>query len=177
MTPARDRYQWKNWNLFVTCLKASLKLICDAFETYLKLSYYLLKANWKATWNLSETCLKPIWNLPGNRKTKWWKHIIDSKINTTSNANAWYTRNFHLRTCNPITLSSCNLKKLIAFCKVADQNYECIMRLHHLFCWFSNVSCVFITLFVDFRLYQAFPSLFLMIFDCIMRFTTFLLIF
>ena len=63
MTPALDPNQWKIWNLFVTCLKASLKPICDAFETYLKLSCYLPKANWKATWNLSETCLKPIWNM------------------------------------------------------------------------------------------------------------------
>ena len=48
MTPARDPNQWKISNLFVTCLKASLKPICDAFETYLELSCYLTKANLKA---------------------------------------------------------------------------------------------------------------------------------
>ena len=71
--------------------------------------------------------------------------MIHSKVNKDSDANAWYTRNFDLRPCNPITLSSCDLKKLIGVCKVPDQHFECIKRFHQLVCWFSSVSCVFIT--------------------------------
>ena len=61
MTPAWDPNQWKIWNLFVTCLNASLKPICDAFET-----------NLLPAWNLSETDLNSIWNLPEPYRTHAW---------------------------------------------------------------------------------------------------------
>ena len=43
-------------------------------------------------------------------------------------------------------------------------------RFYHFVCWFSSVSSVFITFVVDFRVYQAFLSLVLLIFECIKRF-------
>ena len=60
-TPAWDPNQWKIWNLFVTCLNASLKSICDAFET-----------NLLPAWNLSKTELNSIWNLPEPYRTHAW---------------------------------------------------------------------------------------------------------
>ena len=79
--------------------------------------------------------------------------MIHSKIIKKSDVNAPYSRKFHLRPCTPITLSSCDLQKPIRICRVADQNF--------------SVSSVFITFVVDFRLYHAFLSLLLLIFECI----------
>ena len=51
--------------------------------------------------------------------------------------------------------------------------FECIKRFYHFVGGFSNVSSVFITLLVDFRMYQAFLLLFGWIFNCIKHFQHF----
>ena len=93
---------------------------------------------------------------------KWWEGMIHSKINNKRDTNAWYTWKLTKKWCKRMIHSKFRFANWVyhAFASLFLLIFECITRLHHLFCWFSSVSCVFITFFVDFRVYHAFPSLF-----------------
>ena len=93
--------------------------------------------------------------------------------NLKSDGKAWYARKSTTKVIQTYdTLENQQTKwcKRMIHSKFRFANFECIMRLHHFFCWFSSVSCVCITCFVDFRVYHAFLSHFLLIFECIMPF-------
>ena len=79
--------------------------------------------------------------------------MIHSKINKTSVEIAWYTQNFEQRPC----------KSWWVF-KVTCPKWDRVARSQMKF---SSVWCVCITLFGDFRMYHAFQSLCLWIFECI----------
>ena len=104
----------KQSNLFPKSLKSrkSQKKSTFSFENTRTMSFFMIFQMYHAfslfVWCDPKKVMKKH-DTFGNSQKKWLKSMIHSEIIKKSDANAPYTRKFHLRPCTPITLSSCDL--------------------------------------------------------------------
>ena len=94
------------------------------------------------------------------RMKKLWKHMIHWKINKKSNENVWYiwkSTKKVMQTLDTFEIVICDLTETNTFFEATWRKCDRVARSQ---IKISNASCVCIYFFVDFRLYQAFASLF-----------------
>ena len=100
--------------------------------------------------------------------------MIHLKINNKSDENAWYIRkssNKVLQTHDTLEILICDLAKTDESFEVTWRKCDRVARSQ---IKISSVSCVGIILFVEFLVYHALWSHFLLMFECIIRFHHFL---
>ena len=95
-----------------------------------------------------------------NQQKKWWKRLIHSKFWSAPLQILMGFWRSHDESVIGLQGHRWNFRMYDAFASLCLLIFECIMCFYYFFCWFSSVSCVFITFFVDFRVYHAFPLLF-----------------